>query len=494
MKTEPKQTRPQVDTKGGGIKLTQHMTLAIVAVVMMVSPALAQRTDDPYAQPIEAVEGIINVDFVEFASLPDIDGIAARSMILINEPGTGRFFVNDMVGPIYSVSYDGETVIEYVDTNADNWGFGVEFNGRERGMQSFAFHPQFGQTGMPGFGKFYTWSDVTDREPAPDFVPGGGDNTHDTVLLEWTARTPAAATYDGGVPRELFRFEQPFRNHNGGQIGFNPLATPGDSDFGLLFVGVADGGSGGDPLFNAQKLSSGFGKIFRIDPLGSNSANRKYGIPDDNPFNDGDDASLSEIYAYGVRNPQNFAWDSQNGNMFFTDIGQNIVEEISPVTPGANLGWNTWEGSFGFISRQEVSLESPRSDPRVTYPIAEYGQLDPLLQPQSASIGLIVYRQDAIPQLQNRILFGDLPSGEIFHLDADNLPDGGQDAIRRVLLNDGGAAKTLLQLIQDKNREQGKDLASRADLRFGTGPDGQVFVLNKQDGTIRLLVASAPSR
>ena len=104
-------------------------------------------------------------------------------------------------------------------------------------------------------------------------------------------------------------------------------------------------------------------------------------------------------------------------------------------------------------------------------------------------IGLVVYREDAIPQLSNRILFGDLPSGEIFHLDADNLPDGGQDSIRRVLLNDDGQPKRLLQLIQEKNREQGKEPATRADLRFGRGPEGEVFILNKQDGTIRLLVA-----
>ena len=462
----------------------------LMIVGLLASPSLAQTTNDPFSEPVEAVEGIIIVDYVEFASIPDVGGATARPMILVNDPGTSRLFVNDMRGPIFSVSYDGETVTEYVDTNADNWGVGVNSGGRERGMQSFAFHPQFGEAGTPGFGRFYTWSDVTDTAPDPDFVPGGGNDTHDTVLLEWTARTPGGATYDGGSPRELFRFEQPFGNHNGGQIGFNTTASAGDTDFGLLYVGVADGGSGGDPLFNAQKLSSGFGKIFRIDPLGSDSANGQYGIPDDNPFaNDGDDETLAEIYAYGVRNPQNFAWDSANGNMFFTDIGQNIVEEISPVTRGANLGWNTWEGSFAFISRQAVSLESPRSDPNVTYPIAEWGQPDPLFQPQSASIGLVVYRDDAIPELEGRILFGDLPSGEIFHLDADNLPDGGQDEIRRVLLNDGGEARTLLELIQAKNREQGEDPASRADLRFGTGPDGQVFVLNKQDGTIRRLVA-----
>ena len=113
--------------------------------------------------------------------------------------------------------------------------------------------------------------------------------------------------------------------------------------------------------------------------------------------------------------------------MFLADIGQNIVEEISPVTPGANLGWNVWEGSFRFISRQAVSLEKPRSDPQVTYPIAEWGQTDPLLQRNSAASGLVVYRGTQIPQLANLVIFTDMPSGEIFYVNADKLPDGGQD-------------------------------------------------------------------
>jgi hypothetical protein len=85
-------------------------------------------------------------------------------------------------------------------------------------------------------------------------------------------------------------------------------------------------------------------------------------------------------------------------------------------------------------------------------------------------------------------MFADQPSGEIFYIQADNLPNGGQDAIRRILLNSDGEAKTLLQVIQEKNAEQGRSPASRADLRFGPGPDGQVFLLNKRDGIIRLLV------
>ena len=170
------------------------------------------------------------------------------------------------------------------------------------------------------------------------------------------------------------------------------------------------------------------------------------------------------------------------------------MEEISLVTSGANLGWNTWEGSFRFISRSAVSLNNPRGDEALTYPVAEYGQEDPLLQRSSAATGLHVYRSDAIPELANLVLFGDNPSGEVFYVSADLLPSGGQQAIRRILLNDSGDSKTLLQVIQEKNREQGRSPASRVDLRFGSGPDGQVFLLNKRDGVIRLLVPSAGSQ
>jgi glucose/arabinose dehydrogenase len=272
-------------------------------------------------------------------------------------------------------------------------------------------------------------------------------------------------------------------------MSFNPLAVPGAADFGLLYVGVADGGSGGDPLGVGQNLGVPYGKILRIDPLGSNSANGSYGVPTGNPFaSDGDDATLGEIYAYGVRNPQRFGWDPQNGNMFLADIGQNIVEELSLVASGANLGWNAWEGSFGYVDRSGVRLTKQRGDAAMTYPVVEYGQADPLLGSNAAITGVHVYRSDAIPQLEDLVLFGDFPSGEIFYIQADALPNGGQDAIRRILLNDGGEPKTLLESIREKNVEQGRSPASRADLRFASGPEGQVFLLNKHDGTVRLLV------
>lgn len=485
------------------------ITRLLTVALLTGPPAFAQTTNDPFPTPIPTTDGVIRVRFTEFATLPDVDGEAARMMLLVDEPGTRRLFVSDMKGPLYSVSYNGQTVTPYLDLRDPNWGVSVQSRGSERGFQSFAFHPQFNRRGAPGFGRFYTYTDTSSTAPTADFTPGGGTHTHDTILLEWIAKNPGAATYDGGPPRELMRFEQPFTNHNGGHVTFNPLAAPRDADFGLLYVGSADGGSGGDPLKLAQNLQSAFGKILRIDPLGSNSTNGRYGIPRSNPFaNDNDASTLGEIYAYGVRNPQRFFWDSKTGRMFVADIGQNIVEEVSPVTAGANLGWNDWEGSFAFVNRT-VSTENPRGNATVTYPVVEYGQLDPLLQNNAAATGGVVYRHNAIRQLTGLLIFGDNPSGEIFYVSADKLPNGGQDAIRRILFDDpstvlgvalsssngdGGESKTLLQLIQAKNAAQGKTPATRADLRFGLGPDGQVFVLNKRDGTIRLLVPDGPRR
>jgi len=462
------------------------LTLTAVVAAACALAQSAQSTNDPFPQPIAATQDVVRVNYVEYAQLP-MDNGAPRVMLLAAEPGGRRLFVNDMRGPLYSIADGGKAVALYLNINDPKWSVSVQSQGSERGFQSFAFHPQFNQAGSRGFGKFYTYTDTTNTTPPPDFTPAGGNNTHDTVLLEWTAKTAAAAAYDGGPPRELIRLRQPYANHNAGHVAFNPLAVNGP-EYGLLYMGIADGGSGGDPLEMSQNLASAFGKVFRIDPLGNNSANKKYGIPPANPFvDDNNPNTLGEIYASGVRNPQRFGWDPRNGAMYVADIGQNIVEEISPVTRGANLGWNDWEGSFAFISRQGVSMEKQRGDPKMTYPVVEYSHSDPLLLGNAAVTGVVVYRGTQIPQLANLVLFGDNPSGEIFYFNADKVPNGGQDPIRRVMLMDKGTAKTLLGVIRDRANASGGRQPARADLRFGTGPDNQVFLLNKQDGVVRLL-------
>ena len=127
----------------------------------------------------------------------------------------------------------------------------------------------------------------------------------------------------------------------------------------------------------------------------------------------------------------------------------------------------------------------------MTYPVVEWGQIDPIMLPNtsSAAVGVVVYRSNAVPQLTGKLIFGDMPSGEMFYVSADNLPQGGQDAIRRVLFKTPGAAapRKLLEIIQEKNTAQGKAPATRADMRFDATSAGQIFVLNKADGTLRVI-------
>ncbi|MDP6651697.1 MAG: PQQ-dependent sugar dehydrogenase [Gammaproteobacteria bacterium] len=467
------------------------MIRKIFLLLIILSAALVvvaqQPSNNPFT-PIETNREVISVNFREFASIPSADnGAAPRMMHTTTEPGTERLFVSTMPGLLYSISYDGQSVVPYIDIVAAPRNIAVNSAGRERGLQSFAFHPQFAQSGAPGYGKFYTYTDAQ-RGGNADYETSSDNHSHDTVLHEWTAGDATAAHYDGGAPREIFRVAQPFANHNGGEIAFNPLASGGDDDFGLLYIGLADGGSGGDSLGVGQNLASPFAKILRIDPLGNNSSNGQYGIPTSNPFVDDVDArTLGEIYAYGVRNPQRFGWDRNDGRMLVADIGQNQVEEISPITSGANLGWNRWGGSYRFINRQ-VSMENPRGEPGFTWPLVEYDHNDPLWIGRAAITGVVVNRESTIPQLQDKMIFGDVSSGELLYVPANASVNGGHQQIRRILLNDGGTDKNLLQLIREANAEQGRSRAQRADLRFGIGPEGQIFLLNKADGVIRVLV------
>jgi hypothetical protein len=136
-----------------------------------------------------------------------------------------------------------------------------------------------------------------------------------------------------------------------------------------------------------------------------------------------------------------------------------------------------------------VHTTDPRADRNVVYPVVEYQHDDPLFQRQVAVTGINVIRGGAIPALRNKVLFADTPSGEVFWFDADNVPNGGVQGMHLVRLRTAEHPRTnLLALIRARNAQQGKPPATRADVRFGQGTDGRTFLLNKADGTIRVLV------
>ena len=199
---------------------------------------------------------------------------------------------------------------------------------------------------------------------------------------------------DGADPaseRRVLFVDQPFSNHNGGELAFGPD--------GYLYIGLGDGGSAGDPMGNAQSLSTLLGKLLRISPRPSKG--EPYAIPPDNPFV-GRDGARPEIWAFGLRNPWRFSFDAATGDLWIGDVGQNMWEEIdvepAGSTGGSDFGWDLLEGTHAFEGG---------SDPGSVPPIYEYAHGDG----SCAVTGGYVYRGERIPDLAGAYLFGDYCRG-----------------------------------------------------------------------------------
>ena len=299
----------------------------------------------------------------------------------------------------------------------------------ERGLLGLAFHPQFRFNGL-----FYTFSSQPVRGQA-DFttMPAGTAPNHQSVITEWRVQRPGKrnSTVDLTSTRELMRIDKPQFNHNGGALAFGPDQ--------MLYVALGDGGGSDDEGVghvaggNAQSLAEGnvLGKILRVDPLGRNAANGKYGIPPDNPFVSKPGAN--EIFAYGFRNPFRMSID-RGGRLIVGDVGQNQIEEVDIVTPGGNYGWPRKEGSFlfepgGLEVPGFVYAASPGLPANLLDPIAQYDHADSAggAIVRQAIIGGFVYRGNRIRDLRGQYVFGDyagraaqVPRGHLFTLGRNN--------------------------------------------------------------------------
>ncbi len=223
-----------------------------------------------------------------------------------------------------------------------------------------------------------------------------------TIVARVTMQSASAP--GGGVVQELLAIRQPFSNHNGGMLEFGPD--------GYLYVGVGDGGSGGDPRGYAQNLRSHLGKMLRIRPSTPLRAgvqgSATYDIPPDNPFANSKNDAFSErpeIFAWGLRNPWRFSF-TPDGRLLVADVGQDDYEELSFVARGDNMGWNTMEGFHCFKPRKNCS-QSGLKQPFYEY---DHGVGQSIL-------GGYVYEGAALPQLTGKYIFADSVAGRIFSLD-----------------------------------------------------------------------------
>ena len=278
--------------------------------------------------------------------------------------------------------------------------------GFEKGLLGLAFHPDFASNG-----KLFVYASQN-----------GGSQDHQSQVFEYTVEDPINNNVvDPSTQRSVLRFDQPFGNHNGGWIGFDPTAT-GDAR-NHLYIGTGDGGSANDPQNNSQDITNNLlGKLLRIDVNGDDFPSSdvlNYSIPASNPFasSEGDD----EIFAYGLRNPWRTSFDRQTGDIWIGDVGQNQFEEIDLLpagTSGQNFGWRVMEGNDCFNSGDARDGNLSCNDASLTSPVYDYGHNQGLFGGNSVTGGY-VYR-GPVKEFQGQYFFADWSSGHIWTRDPDS--------------------------------------------------------------------------
>jgi len=308
----------------------------------------------------------------------DIGGFEKPTNIVAPDDGSDRMFVTEQTGVIRVVKKGVLSKTPALDIKSRVG------SGSELGLLGLAFPPKFADKG-------YAYIYFTDKSMVSRFY-----------RIRMSASDPD--TFDPKTMQEILSVQQPFPNHNGGQLAFGPD--------GYLYIGLGDGGSGGDPGNRAQDLSTVLGKILRIDVESTPDA-PGYKVPADNPF-----AKLSpssamtkstakpEIWAYGLRNPWRFSFDSKSGDLWIADVGQSQWEEIDYVAAGSkggmNFGWNLYEGGDPFKATSKTLAG-------YVWPVFAYTHR------QGISVtGGYVYNGSAYPGMRGLYVFGDYGSGNIW--------------------------------------------------------------------------------
>ena len=301
---------------------------------------------------------------------------------------TNRIFVVEQAGVI-SVFPNDATIASkktFLDITAK-----VNDSGNEEGLLGLAFHPNYESNG-------YFYVNYTASSPRR------------TVISRFTV-TSNPDVADPASELVILEYNQPYSNHNGGQVAFGPD--------GYLYIASGDGGSGGDPQGNGQSRATLLGKILRID-VNSTVGTKQYAIPDDNPYKNNTSGYREEIYAYGLRNPWRFSFDVPTNRLWTGDVGQNKYEEIDIIEKGGNYGWDSMEGRHCF----EPSIGCNQTD--LKNPVWEYGR-----ELGISITGGYVYRGPTLSDLTGKYIYADFGSGRIWSL---NVPVSGGGTVNTHLL------------------------------------------------------------
>jgi glucose/arabinose dehydrogenase len=298
-----------------------------------------------------------------------------KPLLVVSPPGDARLFVVEQSGRIRIVQRGRLLGGAFLNVSR------LISTGNEQGLLGLAFHPKYAENG-----RFFV-----------NYTNTRGDTRVVEYRVSGNPNRAAAST-----ARVLLAVAQPYSNHNGGHLAFGPD--------GFLYIGLGDGGSGGDPENSGQRTDTLLGKILRID-VDNPSGGRPYGTPEGNPFASG--GGRPEILHWGLRNPWRFSFDRATGDLWIGDVGQNKIEEIDfrrAGGSGANFGWNAFEGTSRF--------GGTASGPTVR-PVAQYSH------DKGCSVtGGFVYRGSEVASLRGRYVYADYCTGRAWSMRAGPNPGG----------------------------------------------------------------------
>ncbi|MDB6064531.1 MAG: hypothetical protein JWR26_739 [Pedosphaera sp.] len=530
-------TGPQISKDGTAVRLEDYASLPI-----------SSRTITTYPPTINLADQLGRVNFLR--SEPTNCSLSST-----------RFFVNDLNRNFYILNKTTKTFTIYINFEEVFPKFDNN-PGYAGGLVTFAFDPGYATNGIfftvhtenPGKGG----SSMPVNTNLPGFHTNGyattaainppaGTVAREAILIEWTDTNINNAAFEG-TAREILRVGFNAVIHPMGDLIFNPLAHPGDSDYRNLYIANGDGSSGetsGAEHPTPQRLDALQGKILRITPdlnlrPGDEiSSNGRYRIPttgpDPNPF-----ASLSltgvkkEIYAYGFRNPHRISWDPVSNKMIEDDIGLNSWEEVNIIRKGADYGYaereggeqlfvgGTNDGKTGsqtspitpFPNPDSLTVTGLVSTVTPVYPVIAYSHWEG----DAISSGF-VYRGTLMPALYGKYVFGDITTGRLFYCDLAEMI-AADDGVRltmavphelQIVFN--GVKRRVFDVLSDKYHQKGGTSTAalpggcgglttggndpegipygcgRADIRFALGGDGELYLLSKSDGMIRKFTA-----
>ena len=421
---------------------------------------------DPIPEAIEKNGSSLNLVYLAQAPTTSKNTPLARINKLVPLSNkSGRLFINDLNGMLYELKGNKLQLVLKMQDYFKNF---ISKPGLGSGLGSFAFHPNYLNNGL-----FYTsHTEESKNSKKSDF------SYHDSIpkkmkwiLTEWKQLNTAQGTFKGSH-REILTVDVPTQIHGMQEICFRPDVSKGESDYGKLFIGIGDGGSAENKFLGlTQSTQKVWGTILRIDPLGNNSKNGNYGIPNDNPFINTPEA-VGEIWAYGFRNPNRISWDKNSGNMLASDIGHRQIEEINLIKAGGNYGWPFREGAFALYAKEDMdqvyALDS----------IEDRNYIAPILQfdhdEANAICGGFVYQGKKIKELRGKYIFGSIVHGKIFSANASEFALGKFAKIEELDITYDGKISTLKKITKN----------NRVDLRLGVDNEGELYVFTKADGKI----------